>query len=114
MSENKGLGVSGSSIEGNISQIRMPDIKYQYYQQVWINSTVKAKTFICRSLKVLCTYNGYSADGWGVTTHVDNSGKHSGGMPYRVFYSEVDNPGENDWVSQELLFATKEDLLNSL
>lgn len=86
-----------------------PNIKFNHGQSVWTNSQLKAKQFICRSIKILCTYNGYSTDGWGVVTHSSN-----GGLPYRIFYSEENNPKEDQWTSEELLFETKDDLLKSL
>lgn len=88
--------------------MKQPDIKFEYNQNVWINGLSKAKTFCCKSVKVLCTYNGYSANEWGETTD------GSAGLPYRIFYSEVANPSEVQWTSQEFLFATKQELLDSL
>jgi hypothetical protein len=85
-----------------------PHIRFKYGQVVWVNSQVKAKEFRCKALKIICTYNGYSADEWGQTAH------GNGGMPFRIYYSDVPNPKETEWTSEELLFETKEDLLKSL
>ena len=90
--------------------MKQPDIKFNHGQTVFTLNGHKIVEFSCVSLKILCTYNGYATDGWGIITH-DQS---KGGLPYRIFYSDKTSPQENDWTSQELLFATKEDLRNSL
>jgi len=89
--------------------MKQPDIKFEHGQTVYTLNGHKVVTFTCRSLKILCRYNGYNTEGWGVETH-----QSGGGLPYKIYYSDVDSPKDDQWVSQELLFATKEELIKSL
>lgn len=83
-------------------------IKFKLFQNVWINEQIKAKQISVKAVRVLCTYQGYTGENWGDT---DSKG---GGWPFRVQYSTESNPKDDQWISQELLFASKDELLKSL
>lgn len=89
------------------AKIEVP-VKFKLGQTVWYNHIPKPKTMTVRSLRILCTYNGYTGECWGDDT---GSGR---GWPFRVQYSEEQSPKEDQWTSQELLFASKEELLQSI
>lgn len=90
-----------------------PTIKYKLNQRVYINSQTKIKPFSCQAVKIVCKYEGYSASEWGEAAMVIGK-KPTGGYPFRIFYSESSSPKDDQWVSEELLFETQEELIESI
>ena len=84
-------------------------VKFQLGQTVWINDIPKPKQIRLQSLKIICRYCGGTGDRWG--DH-DSRGQ---GWPFQVYYSvHTTPPKECDWISQEVLFATKEELIKGI
>ncbi len=84
------------------------DVKYKLYQKVWIMYENRPTEISLKALRIKCEYNGYSGEYWG-----DERAGKGRGWPMIILYN-TEGSRETNWINQDLVFTTKEELLKSL
>lgn len=77
--------------------------KYNYLESLWYMKDNKPTTISVSEFKIECLYSGYADGGWGTKRT----------FPIKIYYrTNYSKPTE--WIPEEKLFKTKEELINSL
>lgn len=84
------------------------EVKYNLREELWTMKENKPIKVYIQALKIESFYNGYTGDNWG-----DESAGKGRGWPINIYYN-TECYGKEEWIHEDKLFKTKEELLESL